>query len=99
MPAAALWRWVLLCLAQRPAVVVCWLLLTVWVPLLMRLHPISSSQDALGMALSWCYPAGLVGALLGLVTLSGGEAFLKRLDSRTRWVGEAGALLGATILL
>lgn len=58
-----------------------------------------SSRSALEVALDWTFPAGLLGATVSLAILSRGGPFLSRIDSRTRFRGELGALLGATLYL
>lgn len=92
MSAIALWRWVLLGLCKSPGLGVLWLLLLAGQPLLNSLTPLPSSRGVLEVALDWCFPAGLVGTGLGLATLSRGAPFLARIDARTRFLGELGAL-------
>lgn len=95
----ALWRWVLLRLLQSPLIGLL-LLVLVAGPLLVRsLRPSPSSATDLGLFLIWTYPAGLIGVVFGLATLSHGDVFLRRLDPRTRWGGELGALLAAGLYL
>src|SRR5262245_55391871 len=95
MAVAALWRWVLLHLLRNPLVGFLSLLLIVGLPLLQALRPFPSE----GPPLAWAFPAGLLGLSLGLSCLSHGEAFLVRLDPRTRWGGELGGLAAATLYL
>jgi hypothetical protein len=92
VPAVALWRWVLLRLVSQPLVGAFWLLLLMGPAALRQLAPVPSSRSSLELALAWVFPAGLVGATLGLVTLSSGAQFLARLDPRTRFQGELGGL-------
>lgn len=99
MPATALWRWVLLGLISHPFLGLLWLLLLAAQPFVRGLAPMPSSRSALEVALDWTFPAGLLGATLALVVLSRGGAFLSRIDSRTRFRGELGALLAATLYL
>lgn len=99
MAAIALWRWVLLGLCRNPGVGVLWLLLLVGQPILQHLAPLPSSRGALEVASDWCFPAGLVGTGLGLVILSRGAPFLARIDARTRFWGELGALGSAALYL
>jgi len=99
MAAAALWRWVWLSLLSQPLLGLLWLLLLAAQPFLRGLAPMPSSRSALEVALDWTFPAGLLGTTLSLAILSRGGAFLSRLDSGTRFRGELGALLGATLYL
>lgn len=99
MAAAALWRWVWLGLLSQPFLGLLWLLLLAAQPLLRGLAPMPSSRSALEVALDWTFPAGLLGATLSLAILSRGEAFLNRLDAGTRFRGELGAVLGASLYL
>jgi hypothetical protein len=90
-------RWVLLGLLRNPAIACLWLLLLGAVPLATSIQPLPSAQGTLEICMAWVFPAGLLGALLGLLLLARGRAFLVRLDAKTRWSGELGALLGAAI--
>lgn len=99
MAAMALWRWVLLGLLGHPLVALVWLLLLVGQPFFSGLAPIPSPRGALDVALAWTFPTGLLGTALGLVSLSRGAPFLNRLDPRTRFRGELGALLAAGFYL
>lgn len=99
MPAAAIWRWVLLWFARSPLVGVLWLGLLLCVPLVEGIRPLPSSRSTLDIALAWALPAGLLGTALGLTRLSYGQDFLVRLSPRTRWGGELGALVAVGIYL
>jgi len=99
MAAAALWRWVLLRQLQTPAIGVLWVLLWGLVPLVELLKPIPSARGGLEAALAWSFPAGLIGASLGLLALSPADRFLELFPARTRWLGEVGGLGLATAYL
>lgn len=100
MAASAIWRWVVLHLVRQPLVLVLWALALVSMPLVQRLQPLSGI-DALEVesVLAWCFPAGLIGVLLGLATLSGHDEFLQRLGPSVRSVGDLGATLAPAVLL
>jgi len=99
MAGAVLWRWVIARLLREPAVGVLWLSFLLWMPLVLGLRPLATPEEAVALTRAWCYPAGLIGVLLAQVALSRSEAFLERLDPRTRWEGELGGLVGSALYL
>jgi len=100
MAASAIWRWSVLHLARQPLVLLLWGVSFLWMPLVQRLEPIPSlGSPQVETALAWCFPVGLLGVLLGLVTLSQHEEFLQRLDPLLRWAGDLGATLAPCLLL
>ena len=99
MAALAVGRWVMLGLMGNAGLGVLWVLLFLGQPLLQSLAPLPTSRGALEVALGWCLPAGLFGTGLALATLSRGSSFLARVDPRTRFLGELGALLAAALYL
>jgi len=90
--AASLWSWVLQRQLRNPIVGSAWVLLLVGCPLLWSLRLLPTSEGLRELAAPWFLPAGLLGASLGLVTLSSGQPFLSRLAPGVRWAGEVGAL-------
>jgi len=99
MAALLISRWVLIRLATRPAIVLLLIALALCVPLAEQLRPTPNLQGTVDTALAWCFPAGLLGVCLGLVTLSRDEGLLRRLEPRSRWAGGLGALLTSAALL
>jgi hypothetical protein len=100
MAASAIWRWVVLHLARQPLVIVLWGLALASMPLVQRLQPLSSlGAPEVETVLAWSLPAGLLGVLLGLATLSQHDEFLRRLDPGVRSLGDLGATLGPALLL
>lgn len=63
------------------------------------LRSVPTSGSLALIVLAWAHPAALIGVSFALATLSEGDSFLARLDPRTRYFGELGALLGAAIYL
>jgi hypothetical protein len=98
MAAIAIWRWVLLSLLASPTLGIIWLLLAA-IPAFHMLAFVSSAGSAADVCSEWSFPAALVGVSSGLVTLSRGRSFLARFDDRTRFVGELGALVLASLHL
>lgn len=82
-----------------PALGVVCLLLLLGVVLVARLQPFLSASGPTDVVLTWGRPAAWVGVSLALATLSNAEPFLVRLDPRTRFWGELGALLIAAAYL
>lgn len=63
------------------------------------LRSIPTDDSLQAVVLAWAHPAALIGVSFALVTLSEGDSFLARLDHRTRYLGELGALVGAAVYL
>lgn len=95
----ALWRWVLLRLVRIPAVGGLALVLLGGIPLMQSLRPLPTPRGAVDLALSWAYPAALVGIALALALLSQASDFLVRLERGTRSGAEWGGLALAAALL
>ena len=99
MVALALWRWVLVRGMRTPALVGLFLALLGGIPLIQSLQPLPRPGGAVDLALSWSFPAALVGVSAALGELSRARDFLVRLERDTRLGLELGALaLAGTIL-
>jgi hypothetical protein len=93
-------RWVLLRLATNPWVATGGAFLLGIIPLQQVLSPFPSPEGALELIRLWTPLAASLGALGAIAVLSGGEAFLTRLDMATRTRGEfASVIAGAAILI
>jgi len=95
----ALWRWVLLGLIRSPLLGGLWIVLLIWVPLVVELQALPSSQSALDVAVLCFFPAALVATAASQEHLSRSSEFLARLPPGMRFAGEAGALALAALYL
>ncbi len=83
-----------------PAGLAAGVLLACLCPVLSRLSPLGvvhASDPATELALRWSVPVGIAGALVGLGTLGGLEAFLRWLPPGPRARGEVAAVLTAVL--